>query len=200
MAIIAGRPDYRESYQFGRNLRQHWVKFLLLLIAVVAVAYIVAEPTLDRYSSTTAPKQQSVPRQTSSSHESKRQLTPAEEYAKQEQERDRDRKLNLVVRFKRGVTESLKDPDSARFREVMFAPERTKANSNTFNLDVYCAIGFVNARNGFGGYTGFVPVFAILSESHVYVVKSFESSDEQAQLPRIWKRLCGDVSFRYEYP
>ena len=57
-------------------------------------------------------------------------------------------KAELNVSNNEGVAKAtiltmLKDPDSARFRDI-------KSSG-----DVLC--GMVNARNGFGGYTGFVP-------------------------------------------
>lgn len=57
----------------------------------------------------------------------------------------------LIEQAKRQVTAQLKDPDSAQFRNVRW---ETHAE-----LVILC--GEVNAKNGFGGYAGFRPFFAI---------------------------------------
>jgi len=72
----------------------------------------------------------------------KRPLTPAEKKLQQE-------KLfgaKTIVAAKRAVKNSLKDPESAEFKDVY-------ANY-TDGYDVV-ACGYVNAKNSFGGYTGY---------------------------------------------
>lgn len=50
-----------------------------------------------------------------------------------------------------GVSRQLKDPESARFRWLP-----NKAGDN------YC--GYVNARNSYGGYTGFAPFMVLMAD------------------------------------
>src|SRR5688572_12201351 len=50
-----------------------------------------------------------------------------------------------IAESKTRVVEAMRDPDSARFRDVFF--------SGAGGIPVTC--GWVNGRNGFGGHTGF---------------------------------------------
>jgi hypothetical protein len=50
-----------------------------------------------------------------------------------------------------GVKNSLKEPDSAKFQAIRYFE---KADGSQF------ACGLVNAKNSFGGYTGFQPFWA----------------------------------------
>jgi hypothetical protein len=51
---------------------------------------------------------------------------------------------------KRAVTANLKDPDSARFQTIVYAHVRCDDGS-----DRVLACGRMNARNSYGGYTGY---------------------------------------------
>ncbi len=55
------------------------------------------------------------------------------------------------------VLAELKDPDSAKFREVDVIKQ---VHPDTKHFGTVC--GYVNAKNGFGGYTGFKP-FMVMS-------------------------------------
>ncbi|TGP65469.1 hypothetical protein EN868_03205 [Mesorhizobium sp. M2D.F.Ca.ET.225.01.1.1] len=59
-----------------------------------------------------------------------------------------------VTVIQKGVRESLKDPDSARFGNMVAAQE--DANSSW-------VCGTVNAKNSFGGYTGDKPFMGMLT-------------------------------------
>lgn len=58
--------------------------------------------------------------------------------------------------IERAVKETLKDPDSAKFGEIRAGKSRT----GSINI-----CGLVNAKNGFGGYTGMQAFMATLVES-----------------------------------
>ena len=74
------------------------------------------------------------------------------------------------------VREKLKDPDSARFRNVFF-------NRGRDNVPIAC--GEVNARNSFGGYTGFERFLS--AGSRDLTLLESEASDFGVQ----WSRFCG---------
>ena len=57
--------------------------------------------------------------------------------------RQQGRDAQLIEAAKKAIAYSLIDPESARFREVFIAPNRT------------AVCGQVNAKNRMGGYTGF---------------------------------------------
>ncbi|MEI9881283.1 hypothetical protein [Atlantibacter hermannii] len=64
---------------------------------------------------------------------------------------------------KQKIMESLRDPDSAIFKGVMFSPDNENSKSK---LSGYIC-GNVNAKNGFGGYQGDT-LFYIYVESTPY--------------------------------
>ncbi|MGX9144960.1 hypothetical protein [Mesorhizobium sp. 128a] len=59
-----------------------------------------------------------------------------------------------VAVIQKGVRDSLKDPDSARFGNMLAAQE---------DADSSWVCGTVNARNSFGGYTGGTPFMGMLT-------------------------------------
>lgn len=67
---------------------------------------------------------------------------------------------------KRGVANSLKDPDSARFGDWMLAIEGTYKGTN-----VLFVCGLVNGRNSFGGYVGFHRFVGILFPYEFYTLR-----------------------------
>lgn len=64
----------------------------------------------------------------------------------------------------RDVAKGLKDPDSARFEWTRVPRDF----GNNGGLSPYCAL--VNARNGFGGYTGMKPYYAQLQTKGSQIV------------------------------
>ncbi len=66
-----------------------------------------------------------------------------------------------VERARRVVTLSLKDPDSAKFENVRyvgrFDMKTGKHADASSEMPIYVVCGWVNAKNSFGGYTGFKP-------------------------------------------
>jgi hypothetical protein len=70
---------------------------------------------------------------------------------------------------KRGVTESLKDPESARFGKMVAVKD---------SKGVITVCGMVNAKNSLGGYVGMSPYLGVLSpEAEAFVVAGIGSSD-----------------------
>jgi len=65
----------------------------------------------------------------------------------------RDLTVDEIRLVQAGVREHLKDPDSARFKDILSA-------TDSKNTETVC--GLVNAKNSFGGYTGFVPFYGLL--------------------------------------
>ncbi len=62
---------------------------------------------------------------------------------------------------KDAVKAELNDPDSANFRNVRAITVRTREGSVVRSI-----CGEVNAKNGFGGYSGFAPFVYIISHTH----------------------------------
>lgn len=75
----------------------------------------------------------------------------------------------------------LRDPDSAKFGRTNSYADR-KLNG----VPVKVACGSVNAKNGFGGYTG--------NKNFVYVVSppliSIDNDTDNAQFVKLWNTLC----------
>lgn len=59
----------------------------------------------------------------------------------------------LISDAKAAIIQKLKDPDSATFRNVVYAPAAQGTGGTV--------CGEVNARNAYGGYAGFTPFFVI---------------------------------------
>jgi len=74
-----------------------------------------------------------------------------------------------------GVLNALKDPDSAKFKDVYVMPQIGK-DAGTEDSD-YTVCGHVNSKNSFGGYTGYTR-FVI----HVIGGKAMEPVLEEAEL------------------
>lgn len=78
------------------------------------------------------------------------------------------------------VRSVLKDPDSAKFKWAKLILPLGKANTDGSSLSLdYCFQ--VNAKNGFGGYTGFQDVYAVVSDTNVYVLYIDNLHDHNAQ-------------------
>ena len=79
------------------------------------------------------------------------------EYRRKEMEVSEQRAIIAVT--KRAVASSLRDPSSAIFGQVFYARKKKG--------DAVC--GEVNARNGFGGYTGMQPFVVTIPEGTLYL-------------------------------
>lgn len=84
----------------------------------------------------------------------------------------------VAARAKKAVLASLKDPESA-----IFGPMEVRATGNDSAL-VSC--GSVNARNGFGGYTGMRRVIVGAGQAEV----KLEPSDDSGPFEVLWLLLC----------
>jgi hypothetical protein len=74
---------------------------------------------------------------------------------------------------KRGVAESLKDPESARFGRMVAVKD---------SKGVITVCGMVNAKNSLGGYVGMSPYLGVLSpEAKAFAVADIGSSDTGRQ-------------------
>lgn len=90
----------------------------------------------------------------------------------------------------KAVKDQLKDPDSAKFKWVKLAD---RINPKHF-VDSYC--GLVNAKNSYGGYTGFEPfeVMAARSENGKFVVISVSVSSSDLPTDAI-VAMCSDNGY-----
>jgi hypothetical protein len=73
------------------------------------------------------------------------------------------------------VTDVLKDPASAKFRNIKRSEK---------NRDVVC--GYVNARNGYNGYSGFHS-FIYAADKHVFIISRFGDPGEQLRALEYYK-------------
>ncbi|WP_320153001.1 hypothetical protein [uncultured Tolumonas sp.] len=77
--------------------------------------------------------------------------------------------IELEVKSERAVRNSLKDPDSAKFKGFYMS----KKNAGC---------GLVNAKNSFGGYVGFK---RFISDGKTSIVEDTDSSFQE-----VWEKLC----------
>ena len=94
-------------------------------------------------------------------------------------ELEKARKIYFAQSSVNSVKIRLKDPASAKFREVVSVPYKLK------NKTVYATCGEVNAKNSFGGYTGYK---LFVGGGKVVAVEG------DANFPEIWNEFCGDKS------
>jgi hypothetical protein len=79
----------------------------------------------------------------------------------------------LVTTAEHLVRAQLKDPGSAQFRNV------TATHPDSVSLPVIC--GEVNARNGYGGYVGFVPFLYDANSGKAYLLNLNPTSDDSLE-------------------
>ena len=104
------------------------------------------------------------------------QMQKAAELARQKAEQDKKREQRQAA-YLQVVLDSLKDPDSAQFRDLQWSIDREQYG------DSLC--GWVNAKNGFGRYVGFHP-FAVTAKPlkgapEGRLILPTEADDSQAQ-------------------
>jgi len=88
-----------------------------------------------------------------------------------------DQKIsNYIAEHQIRISSRLKDPDSAQFKDV-FA-------SKSSGSPVVC--GYVNAKNSFGGYSGYQ---RFISAGSIQVV---ESDMAEGEIDKTWQRLCAN--------
>lgn len=89
---------------------------------------------------------------------------------------DNSRQSLWIIKSKEGITAKLKDPDSADFRNVHFYSGSGRP--------IVC--GEVNAKNSFGGYSGFEPFVA--SGTDLAFLASEMSSPQE--MTAVWQKFC----------
>lgn len=108
------------------------------------------------------------------------------------------RRDDVVVReLTEAVKRSLKDPNSAQFRDIHVASHETKCGTA---VEAIC--GQVNARNAFGGYVGFRPFLAYQSTCTDDPGTKTEMVGEISQdgLREIWDKMVVDSVTRMGCP
>lgn len=83
---------------------------------------------------------------------------------------------------KKTLSARLKDPESARFRNLVYMPATTPGNT-----DIVC--GWTNARNSFGGYVGFRPFYVMGDSAEVRDDESAGWLDNHTMFDAIWS-IC----------
>jgi hypothetical protein len=87
------------------------------------------------------------------------------------------RQTAFITRSREAITQRLKDPESARFRNLYF-------HASQPGLMVTC--GEVNARNSFGGYGGFKRFIA----NGLPETSFLETDMKRAEFDKAWAGLC----------
>jgi hypothetical protein len=82
--------------------------------------------------------------------------------------------VGAEIRAKRQVTAALRDPGSAQFGRMIHSPKHE---------GIVC--GEVNARNGFGGYTGMQPYIAGFSDGALLLQTASETAAKD-----VWAKYC----------
>ncbi|MEP0189758.1 MAG: hypothetical protein ABJP70_01220 [Erythrobacter sp.] len=90
---------------------------------------------------------------------------------------DRGTQMRIVTASQQGVRSRLKDPDSAEFRNVGYYSGGSEGAS--------AVCGEVNAKNSFGGFTGFER-FVALGEDIAFL----ESDVEASEFATVWQGVC----------
>ena len=93
---------------------------------------------------------------------------------------DASKQALWIAKSQEAVLARLKDPGRAEFRNVHFYS----------GSGAPIACGEVNARNSFGGYTGFMR-FIAKGPSALAVLES--DMESPAEMTRAWKQLCVKV-------
>jgi hypothetical protein len=82
-----------------------------------------------------------------------------------------------VKKLQVAIVEKLKDPDSAKFRNIRLVDGR---DAKTPGEGIYC--GEVNAKNEFGGYVGFMPFIAAIVGDGVFVIQLAVDAKEKSMV------------------
>lgn len=88
---------------------------------------------------------------------------------------DESKQIAWIDKGKESVKERLKDPSSAKFRNVYF-------NRGKDNIPMTC--GEVNSKNSFGGYSGYIKFISAGSSKNTFLetdVKDFHN---------LWNQFC----------
>jgi hypothetical protein len=86
----------------------------------------------------------------------------------------------LISRAQRGVRGMLRDPDSARFRNV-------RLSQKIADIPDPVVCGEVNAKNGFGGYTGYGRFFSVGTKG--FSVLEFGETPREGFI-KLWNARC----------
>lgn len=148
-----------------RNLRHR--KIALVSPVIVTILIITAIATQQ---DNTPSDQKQPPKMVRAAHVPSTPAVATEDHA-----RDTTREILWMEKGKKAVKEKLKDPDSAKFKNLFFS----RGADN-----VPCTCGEVNAKNSFGGFTGFQRFISGGSSDLTF----FEA--EVADFDAAWDRLC----------
>lgn len=96
---------------------------------------------------------------------------------KMRKEIDSGKYENFVAYAKAGLTDTLKDPSSAQFRDLFLSGKA---------MPVLC--GEINSKNSYGAYVGFSRFYATGTPS----LNSIETKKEDYVFNRMWPSMCGE--------
>ena len=140
---------------------------LVCLAASILGVYLMAEPKKN----TTAQN----PQQTAAERTAQMEAEAAIQREKKEAEDKELDRHSRIAAAKDAVKERLREPKSAEFRNVNVVRYQEKIN-------VVC--GEVNAKNGFGGMTGFQPFLSLGSASMTWL------SLDSKEFAESWNKYC----------
>lgn len=154
-------------------------KTAIAVLGVSGMAFLINSPGFQASAAKSEAERKAEERQSASSQpiESNEPDTPAKAIPKEEPENpyaDDVRQYVWIDRGKDAIIEKLKDPDSAKFRNVRFY--------SGGGVPVVC--GQVNAKNAFGGYTGFERFIAAGPQL------AYLESEISDGIAPVWNKMC----------
>ncbi|MGB5147472.1 MAG: hypothetical protein WBN86_10145 [Porticoccaceae bacterium] len=93
-----------------------------------------------------------------------------------------DSENQVFEQAKKTLSARLKDPESARFRNLVYVPAPQPGST-----DIVC--GWTNARNSFGGYVGFRPFYVMGDLTEVRDDESAGWLNNHTMFDAIWS-IC----------
>ena len=106
-----------------------------------------------------------------------RACMPSEPTASEPTASDQGRELAWIEKGQESVREKLRDPESARFKDAFF-------HRGAAGAPMSC--GWVNSKNGFGGYVGWMRYMSGGSSQLTFIESEMEDGFQET-----WAQFCG---------
>lgn len=165
----------REGYsKTARRIAIGWAAFFIGMYAIAGISYLAMSPQerakLDQ------------------ERAEKDQLTQEEKIKDKLKSDLKGAQKKSIISAEVRVMDNLKDPDSAKFRDV-----KTGWLINS-NPDAYEAVvcGFVNSKNSFGAYNGFSG-FMVMQDKVLFQAQG------ESIFAKLWDHVCGETGSRDDF-
>lgn len=109
-------------------------------------------------------------------------MTKPPERERTPEEKEASRRSGMVYAAKAIITQGMRDPSSATFGNVFYADKAGET-----------VCGYVNGKNGFGGYTG-MKEFVVIVEPGTKQ-GAITINDGSAKFSAAWNKRCAGVKF-----